>query len=214
MKTKGLLTVCVLCAFTARANVINFDDLTFADYDPVPTGYKSNDLAGGTPDIAVNYQTVTTARAPFSDHLDLWHTDYGDLVKVAFPSANGNLGDVILTPSSGFQVTLASFDLGGWPQTTQSGQTVRILDGTGNILLDYSPFNITGSGHNTLAPNLTSTGPLIIEFGTSWNGAIDNIVFSESAVTAGNVGAPDGGATALLLAGSLSLFGFLSRKLR
>jgi hypothetical protein len=101
------------------------------------------------------------------------------LPSAAFPIQNGTLGEIRLTPLNGLQLTLSNFALAGYPRATQPDQTVRVTDGTSNtILFDDSPFDVTGQGRDIFNVNLVSTGPLVIQFGPSWNTGINYINYS------------------------------------
>ncbi|PSB00613.1 hypothetical protein [Merismopedia glauca] len=167
-----------------------------ADYDDIPSTYGDNvnstsDAVGSylkgngfTPNITVDYRGVNPAdgSSSFFDNLDFWSTDYGDLQNIAYPVVDGTLGEISLTPQTGYKVKLNSFDLAGFLRADQPNQTVRILDANYNVLLDYSPFNVEGdSGHSTFLPNLISSQTIRIQFGNSWNTGIDNINFDQVA---------------------------------
>jgi hypothetical protein len=175
------LIVLAPASLAAADTVINFDDLTFSDYDPVPDGYGSN--AVGTPNITVGYRTFNPAdNATIQPYMNLWNSGYGNLSKVAFASNNGYGSEITLTPDAGYEVRLSSFDLAGWPQSTQLAAFVRILDASGNVLADLGTnilINGTGPSHSTFSPLLSHGGAIRIQFGTNWNIGIDNISFSQ-----------------------------------
>jgi len=183
---------------SAAANTIDFEGLMLSHYDPIPATYK--DHADDTPNIGVTYSTVDAAGTELTPSISFWTTAYGDLENVAFPASNGFLANITFTPDPGYKVNLISFELAGWPNADQPDQTVRILDGSRNVVLDYSPFDITGTGHNSFGPNLWSSGPLTIEFGPSWNSGIDNIGFRQLKDD-GNRVPETGGSVFLLLLG-------------
>lgn len=159
-------------------SVLTFDGLGLNNYDPIPATYGDN--LAGTPNVTVDYKTFNG-----EDYLEFWVSGYDGLTNVGYPAANGYMAEVALTAASGYTVKLNSFDLGGYPGTDRLDQTVRILDGDGIILVDYSPFDVEGnSGHSSLSPNLVSSagGTLRIQFGLDWNVGIDNISFEEARV--------------------------------
>lgn len=198
-------------AASAAANTITFDGLMLSHYDPIPASYKNH--ADDTPNVGVTYSSVDATGAVVVASISYWSTAYGDLEDVAFAASNGLWANITFTPDPGYKVNLISFDLAGWPNADQPGQTVRILDGNRNVVLDYSPFDITGTGHNSFGPNLWSTDSLTIEFGPSWNGGIDNIGFRQLKDDGGNRVPETGGSVFLLLlgVGGLGALGRLGR---
>ncbi len=165
-----------------KADTINFDPLaaTLKNYDPIPAGY------GSTANVAVSYRTVNVRTGnTLYPYISFWKSGgYGDLPYVAIPSVFGYFAEVTLTPLGGQTLTLNSFELAAVPYTNQpnqTNQTVRVLDGTSNtILFDLSPFDVTGTGHNTITPNLSATTGLRIQFGPSADTGINYINFTSS----------------------------------
>lgn len=197
-------------AASSNANSIDFEGLGLLHYEPIPATYKNH--ADDTPNIGVSYSTVDAAGSELTPSISFWTTGYGDLSNVAFPASHGYLANITFTPDPGYKVNLISFELAGWPNTDQPDQTVRILDGNRNVVLDYSPFDVTGTGHNTFSPNLWSTGSLTIEFGPSWNSGIDNIGFRQMREDGSRVPETGGSVFLLLLGvGGLGAAGRLSR---
>lgn len=184
---KLILTIAVfaLAGFVGpavKADTINFDPLaaTLRDYNPIPAGY------GSTANVAVSYRTVNVRNGnTLYSYISFWRSGgYGDLPYVAIPSVFGYFAEVTLIPLGGQTLTLNSFDLAAVPRTNQPNQidqTVRVLDATSNtILFDVSPFDVTGTGHNTITPNLSTTTGLRIQFGPSADTGINNINFTSS----------------------------------
>jgi hypothetical protein len=216
----------LVCGGPAQATILTFDDLkdsngtpltNFGDINPA-YGDNVNALAdaigsyglgnGFTPNVTVGYFTRSIATGVTShSNLDFWTGSYGDLLNVAFPVVpNGHYGEVWLIPSSGFSVTLNSFDLAGWPTVDHLNQPIFILDENLNVLVNLSG-TIKGAGpsHTSIAPNLTRSSPLVIRFGDNWNVGIDNINFDQcEAATCGGGGggAPVPEPSTLLLLGS------------
>ena len=165
--------------------MLTFDTNDQIEYDPISVLY-GNDVSalsdasgsylkgnGFTPNIGISYASVGD-----TNHLDFWDTGYGDLTNVAYAHQNGDFAAITLTPQSGYSVVLNSFDLAGYGSIT--GQTVEVLDGNGNALISYGPVSIPSTGHITFAPALTASGPLTIQFGSSWYAGIDNINFDQT----------------------------------
>lgn len=138
----------------------------------VPDGYGG--VAG---QFVVSYRTAnsTTPFATADAHMRFWNGGYGDLNNADWPSANGFLGEITLTPINGPQIILNGFDLAGFPagSGTLSESVISILHDSTS--LDFSPFNVTRSTHDHFSPAITSSGPISIRFGTDWNIGIDNI---------------------------------------
>lgn len=214
----------VLLAASAQATVLTFDlSPDLPDYGDIPGSYGDNVNAasdavgsylmgnGYTPNVTTEYRTwqISTNTVAYNN-LDLWHSNYGDLSKVAFGVTSADhFAEITLVPEPGWAIRLNSFDLAGYYVSDHPGSQVRILDGASNtVLLDYSPVTILGAGgtHSTFTPNLTFAGPVSIRFGyNDWNIGIDNINFDQ--VTA----VPEPETYAMLLAG-LGLLGFMARR--
>ncbi len=188
--------------------MLDFDDLSFANYDPVAPAYGDG-LDVNIPDI--QYRTYLPDGVTLhEDHLELWLDDYGDLTKVLFPSANGSIGEITFVPAPGYGVRLVSFAMAGWPLVDRVNTVLRILDSAGNVVLDFAadgPVPVLGSGgaHSVFTPNLAVAGALRLQWGTDWNVGLDNIVFESVPLAA----IPEPGTLALL---SLGLGALLLRR--
>ena len=186
--------VCALACIPASAVVLTFSDLGLANYGDIPGTYGDrvtalNDGVGSyaegngfTPNVTVEYRTWSiNPNAVAYDHLDWWNTNYGDLSGVAFGVSSSNYyAEVSLIADAGFEVRLNSFDLGGYALSDHPNSTVRVVDASRNLLLDYSPVNIEGNaGHSTFSPGLS--GQVVrIQYGfNDWNVGIDNIDFDQ-----------------------------------
>ena len=115
-------------------------------------------------------------------NLRYWSTDYNDLVDVAWTDGGdaGSRAEIYIQPLNGEAVTLNSFDLGAWVNTTRTS-TYTILDGAMNILFEsgsiavgsppnHSHYDFTG---------LTSLDGIRIQWGPSaFNVGIDNINYT------------------------------------
>jgi hypothetical protein len=128
-----VLAALTLFPIAGSANTLDFEGLGLPDYGLIPANYK--DHSGDTPSIGVSYQTIGVG-----NQISFWASSYGDLQNVGYPTRNGSLAEISFTPDAGSKVTLKSFDLAGWPQATQVGQTVKVLDAHGNVIVDYSPW--------------------------------------------------------------------------
>jgi hypothetical protein len=154
---------------------------------------------GFTPDIAVSYVTIGD-----ENEMSAWPNGYGDLADVAYPTNNGYMADITLTPQNGATLILNSFDMAGYNEADVAGQTIEILDSGNNVLDNYSG-TIVGAGptHESLSPGITSTTPIQIVFGPSWDDGISNINFDETSASP----VPEPSAWLLLITG----FGALTR---
>lgn len=207
----GVALCGVLAVAPVRAaSVIDFDDLVFADYDPIPAGYGSNLV--GTPDVTVSYKSLNADGSVFSNSLLLWHRGYGDLTDVSLAAANGTIAEVRLDAAVGYEVQLQSFLLAGWPETSTIATVLRVLDGAGTILWDASNTLVlgTGSTHSTFTPPNLSGSTLRIQWGTNWNIGIDDITFSQAEVAA----VPEPASLAMLSIGGVAAALVVARRKR
>lgn len=169
--------------FDCQASTINFDELQpFSNYSAVPESF------GSTPEVSVFYQTLNSDGTVESSNVLLWNAGYADLNTAAFANANGRLLNITLTAvNPNNYVTLSSFEVGGYLQTSRDASDLRIVDGNDitNILIDYAPlgnpFTVPGDVAYTFEPNITASSIGII-LGTSWNLGINNITFSTTPV--------------------------------
>ena len=186
-------SICI--AETANATILTFQDLGLSNGGIIPEMYGDNvnslndgigsyeEGNGFTPNVVVDYRTVSVSNgSTISNNLRYWDSGYGDLADVGYASVNGALAEISLTPDAGYFVRLNSFDLAGFPGSTQPNQTVRILDKDFNILVDYSLFDVTGSGSDMFSPDILASDTIRIQYGPSFNTGIDNINFDQQAV--------------------------------
>jgi hypothetical protein len=118
-----------------------------------------------------------------ANNLLYWSTGYGDLTDIAFANTNGNYSRVTLTATSGNLVTINSFDLGGWPASNLTADRIRILDSAGTVLWNQDGTTVIGSsGHSRYAPAIRGAA-LTLEYGANWNIGLDNLNFTQSAVS-------------------------------
>ncbi len=208
------VALCFATTGVAKAQtVIDFEGLGLGNGQAIANNYKT--FAPGTPNVAVSFRTYNLLTdATVSNNLLYWFDNYGDLVNVAYADGQGFGAEVILTPDAGFQITLESFDLGGWLDTDRQATTLRLADGLNNAYsgFDYAAaaggsFTVLGAGgtiHSAFTPNLTSTGPIRIQWGPDFNTGIDNVRFSQAAAV---VTVPEPGSVALLATGAFLLGG-------
>jgi hypothetical protein len=178
----------------AHATTLTFDIDGQTNEEMIPLAYGDHVGSGGAGDnvafhygsgggatshIGIDYWTNDTSDNPYDHELKWWNTGYGDLTNVAYMSVTGGYGQIEFIPDAGYGVTINSFDFGDW-LTDETG-TLQIVDANRNVLWFYSPFTAPHSGHASFTPNITSEGPISIEWSNSWNMGIDNVSFSESA---------------------------------
>jgi PEP-CTERM motif len=163
-------------------------------------GYISQSYGDVAGIADISYSAPRVA-APTS--LYWWASNYNNLFGVAFaPStdANSRARIEIKAVNPGDAVTLASFALGAYSQTTLN-TTVNVFAIGGTVpLFNYSgPVGNGAISATTLMPNISVPGGLWLEFQDSaWNVGIDNIQYSVSAV-------PEPASALLMLAGVAGL---------
>ncbi len=193
--------------------VLNFDDLTLNNYDPIPASYGDT-LVANIADI--QYRTLNAGDfSLYESHLEFWNNDYGDLTKVAYPSANGMVAEIAIVPASGYGVKLVSFDMAGYSHADLTNTVMRILDGSGNVLQNFAAEGAvaiqgdgTGPQHSTFTPNLTFAGTVRLQWGTNWNVGLDHLRFEAVPLSA----IPEPSTWALLGLGAVVVLGW--RRLR
>lgn len=192
----------------AAASQIDFDSLAGnANYSAIPSGF------GSTAQVNVTYQTDSSPGVLAASNIDFWNSGgYGDLPYAAFSAINGDYAEITLTPIAGYSITLQNFELAGWPSANKANETVTIRAGVGGaILLNYSPVTIIGTGtpaDTAFSPNLTSTGPLTIEWAPDWNAGINYINFTSAAVTS----APEPASLFLIGTGLVGILGYVRHR--
>lgn len=185
--------------------VLNFDDLSLVDYAPIPASYGAA-LDSNLADI--HYRTFDpNTDVTLNNFVEFWNANYGDLSKVVYPEENGYAAEIALVPASGYGVKIVSFDLAGYSRTDLAASVLRIVDGSGSVLVDFVSLaqNIAqgasdGTAHTTYTLNLSVPGTAKIQWGTNWNIGLDNLVFET--VTLASIPEPS---TVALLACGLAL---------
>lgn len=193
--------------------VLNFDDLALNNYDPIPASYGDT-LVANIADI--QYRTLNAGDfSLYESHLEFWNNDYGDLTKVAYPSANGTVGEIAIVPAEGYGVRVVSFEMAGYSHQDRTNTVMRILDGSGNVLLNFAASGsvaIQGDGsgpqHSTFTPNLTFAGAVRLQWGTDWDIGLDNLKFEAVPLSA----IPEPSTWALLGLGAAGVLGWRRRR--
>jgi hypothetical protein len=130
-------------------------------------------------------------------------SNYGSNMTAAC-SGSGQPGCVLqgngFRPQNGRNVRLNSFDLGGWPLADYENQPIQILNGSLNVLADFSG-TVRGAGftHSHFDVGITSGEELRILFGNNFSIAIDNVIFDEALPVVSGV--PEQGTLWLLASG-------------
>lgn len=124
-----------------------------------------------------------------------WSQQYSDLQRIAY----GNVPVITITALDGNLVSLASFQLGAWPNTDRPSQVTVTELVTGTVLLSTGPITVPGNLASTFDINKTSANGFVITFGPDgFNVGIDNIVYSTSPI-------PEPGTWALMAFGLAGL---------
>jgi hypothetical protein len=220
-----MLAGCAMGAGSAHAfvpsniTVLTFDGNICNGGQTCGNGSQIDQSYGDSATVDVQYNASVSALTASSgalpalaDHsgqnLYFWTDQYNELTNVAYGN-NGAEAEIFLAPTAGNSVTLNSFDLGAWPQTTRNSQ-VTIVDGLGNTLFSSGAITIgTGNHSNHFDLNLTSTTGIGIEFGPdAYNVGIDNLSFTTNAIS----GAPEPSSWGMMLLGFGLAGGALRRR--
>ncbi len=141
---------------------------------------------GFTPQVNVRYDILTAAGGggtSDSTHVQSY-TNSGDLGVAGYapvPFAHDTT-EIDLTPRTGYEVVLNSFDLVSYANGTYTNQPVRVYDANYNLLADFGGPQTVTSTHGHFAPNLASTGMLRLQYGDNLDVGINNISFDQLAV--------------------------------
>lgn len=188
------LSAVLLASGAAQAYELRFQD-----------GYTQNAEA-----IASDYGSVAGVIDVFIEasngaNLLFWAGDYSGN---AAAYAQNSVGVITLTPLAGATVTLDSFFLGGWPNTDRNIRYIVDDLATAGIDVEVDPAFVSGTNGLGVTPGLSSAQGIRITFGPDgFNGGINNIVFSVSAV-------PEPESWLMLLAGFGLIGGAARRSMR
>lgn len=210
----GLISTVLFFGAAAQATTLTFDGNICINVGGFCSAGISIDQSYG--DISGQLDVVYTSRVgngntAGSANLKFWDGLYGDLQNVAYGGSNGSTGvpEIALIPAAGYTVTLNSFDLGAWPQTSRNTQST-IYDTAYNPLGTTGGITVLGNGHANISFGVTNANGVIIQWGPDgFNVGIDNINFT---VQASSVPEPS---TILFLATGLAgIFGYGWRRKR
>lgn len=157
----------------------------------------------GVVDVIYNAPRINATQT-----LQWWSTSYNDLYGVLWATGGdaNSLARIDLVPTAGQFVTLNSFELGAWVNTTRA-TNIAISDlATGALLFSFTgDVGSATAGATLFTPNAVSTGGLRIEWRDSaFNVGIDNVSFDVSPI-------PETGTWALMAAG-LAVVGAAARR--
>jgi hypothetical protein len=179
-----------------------------------PNGSAINQSYGDTANVNVTY----LAGAVPGISMQRWDNGYSNLSNVAYGYFGAGFASILLTPGSGMQVTLNSFNLGTVPANVSRDALVTITDlGTNATLFTANYTNAGGNPISAIAtlvsPGVTSAGGLRITYtGDVFNIGIDNVDFNATAIPTGAV--PEPSTLGLVAAATLAGAGVLSRRNR
>jgi PEP-CTERM motif len=177
------LAICLVGGAHA-GSILDFDPAVLGPNEiRMPNSY--GDRLPGTPNIDMSYVNV-----------DYTPQTFGVLTAVAAGTYPGS-ALIIFTPDPGYGVELLSLDMAFYQSVVV--QTLRLLDGNGNLLENLDPrvpFYFGGSAHYT--PNSFQPGVLQLEFAPNEYLGLDNIQFDQFPIDSG---APEPGTFSVLGAG-------------
>jgi hypothetical protein len=208
------LVAAVLAAGLGSAGVANAAVLTFDAAEACMGGCINSSLIsqsyGDTPLVDVAFDGDVNNLG--LESMRFWAGGYSDLIGVAyfglaFPSPKP--AGVYLTPISGYEITLNSFDLGsfGGAHTTQ----LTLRGGDGSLISSTGFFLSNGAARNAFTPGLTRADGFRIEFGPdNFNIGIDNINYTVSQIGV----VPEPATWALVILGVGAVGGMMRRHRR
>lgn len=215
MKTTRLLSSFSFIAFAlpAHASVLLFEgtfiNIASSDYGDRVTAttmtsgtevYNYGSLHGFTPNVTLD----------IGNNPALWGNSFGDLTGVVYPAytTSPSLLTLVFTADPGYNVRLHGFDLGGWPTTDYTINSVEIQDGVGNPIFEQTNATIAGTGPSHTSFDFATPledDLLVLTIDSSNLGidsdniGLDNVAFSQVVIPE-PAAAPLTGLLALLLA--------------
>lgn len=155
------LLSCAATVAHAQTTTIDFSTLLpYANYDPLPQTFGDHS----------NLDVTNTTRGGFGNtgavcpNISLWGPGYSTLAGAGFACGNGQYGELFFKPGAGKQVTLDQFYVGAYhPDLTMH---IKVFDTGWNEM-----FTFTGVINATqlIAPNVTSSEGLFLQWGSEWN---------------------------------------------
>src|SRR5438874_1957558 len=112
-------------------------------------GFNYGTTGGATPSVTANF-------GPLAKNVRQWKTGYGDLTNVIFAgdSASGIL-EVALRADFGFEVSLASLDLGGGGNHDYTINSITVFDGGNNAIYTRTSAKVDGDFSGSLHTHLS-----------------------------------------------------------
>ena len=178
MKNLFFLLVFALTAFDSHASLINFDGLYNGGTYNV-TNY------GSTAVVTVSYQSLYIDGSQYDASASTWNNGYSNLNSAIYSDYYAGLLAITLTANNpAANVTLNSFEVGGYYQTNQTANVLEVVNGSNpaDVLLNYatSPVTISGATEQTFAPAITGNSLEII-LGSTWDLGVNNISYTYTA---------------------------------
>ncbi len=158
-------------ALSAQVATMDFSSIVHSNGALLPQTF--GDRAGLNVSNTTLYNFGNAAAVPCAS-VSLFNAGYSDLTSAAYGCAYGTVGELSFTPAAGKQVTLESLRLGSWESTNGVGPLrsidVRIYDASWTSVFNY--VGTITSGFD-LAPNITSSSTLYVQWGYDWNTGVN-----------------------------------------
>lgn len=183
---KRLLNTLLLAAASplTTAGVINFDDLTLENFDPLSATYADHGAGGqGDARVGVSYSGSDGA----DNHLLFWNDHFGRLLKVALSPIDGTMAQITLTADPGWLIQSIEFDLAAWPMIELPfwpavdivADVSYALDGVSVDAPDTLVLGKSAPHFNHFAlSHPDGAAVATMRWGTDWDVGIDNIRFT------------------------------------
>jgi hypothetical protein len=153
---------------------------------------------GATPNVEVTYFSAIN---PFSANpLLAWQSSYGSLTDVAYRGAGSG---ILFEADPGYNVTLLSLDLAGWPNANRTMSVTVYGPDASTVLFETGSIVAPGQGFLSVSPNVTASSLYLVIGGDFFNGGIDNVKFSQSLINGSPI--PEPSTIALAVAGLAGL---------
>jgi hypothetical protein len=148
---------------------------------------------GATPNVVLDFVPLSSTQSSF----EVYSSGYSGLLHALGDGSFNVPGYVQLTPDTGWDVVLESFQVGAWSSGSYTGSRIRVEDLQTNVLFDTGSFTFPGntvfSYPDTPIRSSVALRVYINEFGDL---GLDNLQFSQVATI------PEPSTWALWLAGA------------
>lgn len=181
------------CADAAQGTILTFDlplppeeGVEFSDaYGDRVSGLSDGTGSYGmgtafTPNIVVDYRTLSPgggSGGTLSPRLSFWGPGFPGVTNVAYPRDPTSTGEISFVPDPGYRVVLNEFDISWWPGN-QADIPITYYDGSYQMI-DSASVARPSAGWTTIAPNLVEAGTLRVQFGNSFDHAINDVDFDQ-----------------------------------